>query len=192
MSTRRWRSGAAFSAALATAVTAGIVSTASAGPRTIRAYESGVTSLGRFHPLRHPVLAGALHAFGSTSSRRDLGFGCLAKWRRLGLVLQLTNYGLYHGSICAPRNGIAQGAIIRGRRGRVWRTRRGLHVGSSTIALYRRYPRAQRHGGWVWLVVGRTPIGCERPRGCPYPVLRARTSHHHVRAFKVFIGGAGD
>ena len=154
---------------------------------------SAVAAVGPFRPRRNATLRAAIRHLGEPTSNRSRfgGNGCRVGWRPLGLVILFSNFG--GASACDADDGRAQSLVIRGRRGRQWRTTRGLRIGDPTRKLRRRYPTAVRRGRSWRLVPGRSFIGAGcGGRGCPFSVLAARTSAGRVSELRGWIGAAGD
>jgi len=160
----------------------------------LSARASGVTGVGPFRPRSNATLGAAIRALGEPTSLKsqERGSVCRVGWRPLGLTVMFVNFGL--NDSCEPSDGFAQTLVIRGDRGRQWRTSKGLRIGQSTRQIRRRHPSAVRRGSRAWRVVtGRSFIGgtCGG-RGCPYSLVSASTSGGRVTELRAFIGGAGD
>ena len=140
-----------------------------------------VTGIGAFNPDRDPSLAAATAVFGPPSSRAETRSSCQVGWRPIGLRILFANFG--GGGACALGKAQTVSAF-----GRVWRTSRGLKIGSSTRTLRRLYPRALRKRR-TYRLVGAKSIFTD---GSRYSVLAAKTNGKQVKAFRLFVGAAGE
>jgi hypothetical protein len=157
----------------------------------IKARSNGrVPTLGHFHPSRSPHFRAAFRVFGEPSSESGDDDFCRVRWATIGLTILFANFGIENA--CDLDGGLAQYVVIKGPEAKDWLTVPGLRIGNRVRRLRRLYPQASRHGKSWWLVTGRTRIACERPAGCPYPVLRASIRRGRVDAFRVWVGAAGD
>lgn len=143
----------------------------------------GDARLGRFEVKRDGTLRGAIQAFGRPTSLRRSGLTCYARWSRLRL--RITFYNLGGQNPCLPRPGRFGLAEIVGRD---WQTRSGLRIGDPLRALRARYPRAEPHPPYWWLVVRRSAFGL----GGTYPSLSAKVRGGRVVAFIVRYPAGGD
>jgi hypothetical protein len=168
-----------------------LVLAAAADARTLylKATPKEIVTLGGFHPSRGATLRDATRALGDPSGRRGIGEEvCRVRWSDIGLLISFSNFG--GTDSCSPTGGFAQTAVIMGSAARVWRTDRGLRIGSAESAIRRLYPSATRHRDGWWVVTTQLPFGQGCP--CPYPALRAKISRGRVSSFRVWIGAAGD
>jgi len=160
----------------------------------LRARPGGVTAVGPFRPAGNPTLEAAVRRLGEPTSARSRfgGNGCRVGWQPLGLIILFSNFA--GESACDPSEGRAQSLVIRGKRGRQWRTGKGLRIGHSARQIRRRHPSAVRRSRRAWrLVTGRSFIGSDcGGRGCPYSVVGASTSVGRVTELRASIGAAGD
>jgi hypothetical protein len=146
----------------------------------------GDVKLGRFEVKRDGTLQGAIEAFGRpTTLRRDRRFReiCYARWSGIGL--RITFYNLGGQNPCRAQWGYFSRAEIVGRD---WQTRAGLRIGDPLRRLWARYPRAEPHPPYWWLVVRRSPFG---DRGS-YAGLSAKIRDGRVVAFVVRYPAGGD
>jgi hypothetical protein len=143
----------------------------------------GDTKLGRFDVKHNGTLRGAIAAFGRPASLRRSGLSCYARWPRI--QLRISFYNLGGRNPCLPRWGYFSLAEIVGSD---WQTRSGLKIGDPLRALRARYPTAQPHPPYWWLIVRRTPFGL---RGT-YPGLSAKVRDGRVVAFVVRYAAGGD
>jgi hypothetical protein len=174
-------------AALAALAIAVPVASAQAADYTLRAKGSSkapghVTGVGAFKPQSDASLDAAKAAFGTPSSQREQGSKCSVAWSAIGLQIAFVNFST--GGAC--EFGKAQTVLASGR---VWRTSRGLHIADSVRRLRHLYPHAARKGKAYRLVGGASFFG-DGPR--PYSVIAARTDGRKVKAFKLFVGAAGE
>lgn len=143
-----------------------------------------VKRIGDFRPSRNAKLAAAVRAYGEPSSTSGGGEACKARWRDLGLTILFANFG--GGDSCDPGVGLAQRATVK--RVRRWHTPRGLHIGDSLRKLDRLYPGIEPRAGGFPLVTAFNVFAGEGR----YTVLGARVRVSEVKAFVLFVGGAGD
>lgn len=176
--------------ALALAVTAMAVAAPAAAAQapdyTIRAKGSKtglgkVSAIGPFKLAGDPNLQGATAAFGKPSSLKKTATLCRAGWRAIGLRISFVNLG--GGDSCQFGSVQTVSAF-----GRVWRTTKGLKIGSSTRTLRRLYKGAPRKGR-TYRLIGAKSIFTD---GSRYSVLAARTSGGRVKSFRLFVGAAGE
>ena len=150
---------------------------------TIRAKGNGdVTAIGDFKPTRDPTVGAATRAFGQPSSMRRDDSSCIIGWRAIGLRITFANFGASN-DVCS--DGKSQSASAFGRN---WRTPRGLKIGHSVKRLRRAYPRALRRGTTYRLVGAKSQFGVPGR----YSVLAAKANGSRVKAFKLFVGAAGE
>lgn len=146
----------------------------------------GDTKLGRFSVQRDGTLQGAIEAFGDPSTlRRHPRFRltCYAGWPEIGL--RITFYNLGGRDPCRPQWGYFSLAEITGDG---WRTASGLRIGDPVRRLWVRYPRAQPHPPYWWLVIRRSPYG----DNSNYAGLSAKVRNGRVVAFLVRFPAGGD
>jgi hypothetical protein len=146
----------------------------------------GDTKLGRFAVQRDGTLQGAIEAFGDPATlRRHPRFRatCYAGWPRIGL--RITFYNLGGRDPCKPQWGYFSLAEITGKD---WRTASGLRMGDPLRRLWVRYPGAQPHPPYWWLVTRRSPFG-DRSN---YAGLSAKVRNGRVVAFLVRYAAGGD
>jgi hypothetical protein len=172
-------------ALIATAVAAPAAS-AQAPDYTIRAKGSKtglgkVSAIGPFKLVGDPNLGGATAVFGTPSSLKKTDKLCPAGWRAIGLRIHFVNLG--GGDSCQFGSVQTVSAF-----GKVWRTERGLKIGSSTKTLRKLYPNALRKGR-TYRLVGAKSIFTD---GSRYSVLAARTNGKQVKSFRLFVGAAGE
>jgi hypothetical protein len=131
---------------------------------------------------RRPLRA-AIERFGDPTSRTRIEeLACDVRWAPIGLRVLYANFG--GQDPCSPGFGHAQRATMSG----AWRTSRGLRIGDPLRRLRSLYPRAvQRNRVW-WLASAYSPVGV----GGDYAVLSASVREGKVRAFRAWIGAAGD
>jgi molybdopterin converting factor small subunit len=158
-----------------------LVPAAQAAPAAI--VIQGDAKLGRFDVKRDGTLRGAIAAFGRPGSLRRSGLSCYARWPRIRLRISFYNLG--GRNPCQPRWGYFSLAEIVGSD---WQTRSGLKIGDPLRALRARYPSAQPHPPYWWLIVRRTPFGLDRS----YPGLSAKVQDGRVVAFVVRYAAGGD
>ena len=123
-------------------------------------------------------------AFGEPTHTRGRGNTCKVRWPRLGLSILFATFG--GGVACDRGEGRAQSALIKV--DTRWRTRRGLKIGAGLRRLKRLYPAAERRGGTYRLVQSFSPF----TTNLRSTVLGARVRGRRVRAFKLYIGAAGE
>lgn len=143
----------------------------------------GDTQLGRFEVQRDGTLRGAIAAFGRPGSLRRSGLSCYARWPRIRLRISFYNLG--GRNPCVPRWGYFSLAEIVGTD---WQTGSGLKIGDPLRSLIARYPRADPHPPYWWLLVRRTPFGLAGT----YPGLSAKVRDGRVVAFVVRYPAGGD
>ena len=143
-----------------------------------------VKRIGDFRPSRNAKFAAAVRAYGEPSSTSGGGESCKVGWRDLGLTILFANFG--GGDSCDRDVGLAQRATVK--RVRRWHTPRGLHVGDSLRKLDRLYPGIEPRAGGFPLVTSFNVFAGEGR----YTVLGARVRISRVKAFVLFVGGAGD
>ncbi len=180
------RRALALALAVVTMAVAAPAASAQAPDYTIRVNGSKtglgkVTGIGAFKPDRDPSLAAATAVFGPPSSKAETRSSCQVGWRPIGLRILFANFG--GGGACALGKAQTVSAF-----GRVWRTSRGLKIGSSTRTLRRLYPGALRKRR-TYRLVGAKSIFTD---GSRYSVLAAKTNGRQVKAFKLFVGAAGE
>lgn len=181
--------------ALCLLVAFALLAAPSTASRTIYATTKKVERVGDWRIGHHPTFRAAIRAFGQPDRLRQ-PFGiehCAATWYRLGLKGDFAN--LAGEDACDPDDGLAARVTIKGKSANRygWHTWQGVRVGTSRAALRILHPGAELHrNGWWWIKTGRTNIGGNCPNGCPIAILRAQTRHRRVRAFKMWIGAAGD
>lgn len=188
---------------LATAITAlalslGAVSEASAGiDRTISWNAEGrLSRLGpvSFNQTSFVPQHRMRRIFGKPSRVRTRSGSCQVTWRRHGLTAWFTNFGGVRKPICKQRNAALQEASVAAAPGVVWRTSdRSLSTGDSFETLRGLYPETMRFdtdGREQWSISPAyyDPIG---DGGDAYDVF-ARIVDGRVRAFDLWIGGAGE
>ena len=140
-----------------------------------------VSAIGPFKLAGDPNLAAATAALGAPSSLKKTDTLCRAGWRAIGLRISFVNLG--GGDSC--QFGSVQTASAFGK---VWRTTRGLKIGSSVRTLRRLY-RGARRKGRTYRLVGAKSIFTD---GSRYSVLAARTNGKKVGSFRLFVGAAGE
>ena len=140
-----------------------------------------VRAVGPFTLVGDPNLAGATAVFGQPSSLKKTATLCRPGWRTIGLRISFVNLG--GGDSCELGSVQTVSAF-----GKVWRTERGLKIGSSVKTLRRLYPSALRKGRTYRLVGGKSIFG----DGRRYSVLAARTDGKRVKSFRLFVGAAGE
>ncbi len=175
----------AIGASGATAV--GAPPTASAASYTIRTSGFSVSRIGAFRPRGDGTIAAARRVFGAPSSKRLTSDNdCQVEWRRLGLRISFSNFGVNPGqTTCSESVGLGQWFTARGRR---FRTSRGLRPLARSSAVLQHHPGADfRRGSW-WLVTAVSPYG----EGGESPVIRAIVGGGRVRALAGYIGAAGE
>ena len=172
--------------ALLTAAAAAPAASAQPPDYTIRAKGSTsglgkVSAIGPFKLAGDPNLQGATAAFGMPSSLKKNATLCRPGWRAIGLRISFVNLG--GGDSCQLGSVQTVSAF-----GKVWRTTRGLKVGSSVKTLRKLYPSALRKGR-TYRLVGAKSIFTD---GSRYSVLAARTDGKRVGSFRLFVGAAGE
>jgi len=140
-----------------------------------------VTAIGPFKLVGDPNLSGATAVFGTPTSLTKTDNTCRPGWRAIGLRINFTNLG--GGDSCQFGSVQTVSAF-----GKVWRTTRGLKIGSSTRTLRRLYPGAVRKGRSYRLIGAKSIFG----DGRRYSVLAARTDGKQVKSFRLFVGAAGE
>lgn len=140
-----------------------------------------VTGIGAFNPDRDPSLAAASAVFGPPSSKREGRSSCQVGWRPIGLRILFSNFG--GGGACELGKAQSVAAF-----GSVWRTSRGLKINDSTRRLRSLYRGAYRKGR-TYRLIGAKSIFTD---GSRYSVLAAKTNGKKVKAFKLFVGAAGE
>jgi hypothetical protein len=189
------QSGRARRAALIAAVSfvlAGVAAPAAAARPggTIRTGPNGVTALGSWHVATHPTFPAAVRALGAANAvhAHSSGNSCTGTgvWSGLGLRVLFTSFG--GDPYC--QGALAQTGTISGAAGRQhWQTARGLRVGDGVSKLKRLYPQAvHAPGGWAIVYSLHSVIA----EGSRLDIVTAQIKHHHVSAFRLWIGGAGD
>jgi hypothetical protein len=143
----------------------------------------GDAKLGRFEVKRDGTLEGAIQAFGRPASLRRADVTCYARWP--AIRLRITFYNLGGQNPCRPQWGHFSRAEIVGRD---WQTRSGLRIGDPLRSLRARYPGAELHAPYWWLVVRRSPFGS----GGRYAGLSAKVRDGRVVAFIVRYPAGGD
>jgi hypothetical protein len=143
----------------------------------------GDSKLGRFEVKRDGTLQGAIEAFGRPASLRRADVTCYARWPAIGL--RIVFYNLGGQNPCRPEWGHFSRAEIVGKD---WLTRSGLRIGDPLRRLRARYPRAEPHPPYWWLVVRRSPFGA----GGRYPGIAAKVRDGRVVAFIVRYPAGGD
>jgi hypothetical protein len=161
----------------------------------IKARSNGrVVTVGGFHPSRDPSVSAAVKTFRAVDGEHEKygGTACDIHWARFGLTI---TFGDLSGENNACNVGRADTAVIKGEgpESQRWSTANGLRLGDSVARLRKLYPRAAQHGASWWLVSSVSQIGIScYPSGCPYPVLRAKTTRGRVTSFRLSIGEAGE
>ena len=140
-----------------------------------------VSAIGPFKLAGDPNLQGAIAAFGTQSSLQKTATLCRPGWRAIGLRISFVNLG--GGDSCQFGSVQTVSAF-----GKVWRTERGLKIGSSVKTLRKLYPGALRKGR-TYRLVGAKSIFTD---GSRYSVLAARTDGRRVKSFRLFVGAAGE
>jgi hypothetical protein len=157
---------------------------------TIHTGPNGVTALGSWHVSSHPGFPAAVRALGAASAVKahSSGNSCTATgtWGKFGLRVLFTSFSV--DPYCAAAR--AQTGTISGAAGRRhWQTSRGLRVGDGLATLKRLYPGAvHAPGGWAIVYSLHSVIA----EGSRLDIVTAQIKHHHVSAFRLWIGGAGD
>jgi hypothetical protein len=139
--------------------------------------------IGGFAVKADGSLRGLVREFGTPTGRWHNNVGCVARWRRSGLLVRL--YNLSGKDPCTLDGGRFYDATMTGRG---WRTSLGLRVGDAASRVRRVFPRAEAHGTWSWLVVRLTRAGT----ATRYPGLAARIAGGHVDALRVTFFADGD
>jgi hypothetical protein len=176
--------------AAALVLSAALAPAASAEPFTLEATGSTatrgkVTAIGDFKPERDPTLRAALAVFGTpTRIVQTSTASCRVLYGAIGLRFMFVNLG--GGGACDPAFTKVQNVRAFDPR---WRTGRGVGIGDPIRRLWRKYPRATRHGRSWWLVKGINNFGTS---GNPYPVLRATMKGGRVNSFALSVGAAGE
>ena len=139
--------------------------------------------IGGFAVKADGSLRGLVREFGTPTGRWHNNLGCVARWRRSGLLVRL--YNLSGKDPCTLDGGRFYDATMTGRG---WRTSLGLRVGDRASRVRRIFPRAETHGRWQWLVVRLTPTRT----ATRYPGLAARVVNGRVAALRVTFFADGD
>ena len=140
-----------------------------------------VSAIGPYKLDTEPSLDEAIAALGQPSSRAQTDTLCRAGWRNLGLRISFVNFG--GGDAC--QFGKVQSVRAFGR---IWKTTRGLAVGSPVKTLRKLYPGAPRKKR-TYRLIGANSIFTD---GSRYSVLAAGTNGKRVTSFKLFVGAAGE
>jgi hypothetical protein len=138
----------------------------------------GDSHIGSFAVKRDGTLAGLTRVFGRPTALRRITTGCRATWRSPAMTVDLYNLG--GGDRCK----FFHHAVLTGSQ---WRTAKGLRIGDSSIRARRLFPRAERHGVWLWLIPRVYQVGSYR-----YAGLSAKIADGRVRALRVEYPAGGD
>lgn len=176
--------------ALALAVTATAPAAAhAAGSFTIRTKDDRVSRIGDFRTSGGRdagLMRAAVREFGQPAVRRVKygGNGCSVRWPKLRLRAEFVNYG-GGGTACENDFGRMQTAVIRGRR---FKTRRGVRVGTRSSRIPDLHPSAEfRRGAW-WINTVYLPFG----DGFDQATVKAIVRGGRVRALSLWIGAGGE
>jgi hypothetical protein len=138
----------------------------------------GDAYIGAFPVRRDGTRVGLVRAFGRPTTLRHTVTGCRARWPQLGMRVDLYNLG--RGDRCK----FFRKAVLTGRR---WQTAKGLRIGDSLARARELFPRARRHGVWMWLIPRFYSVGDRH-----YAGLAAKLALDRVVAFRVEYPSGGD
>jgi hypothetical protein len=168
---------------IAVAAAAALVLSAAAADASPDQVVHGDYRIGGFAVKADGSLRGLVREFGTPTGLWHNNLGCVARWRRAGLLVRL--YNLSGNDPCTLDEGRFYDATMTGRG---WRTSLGLRVGDRGSRVGRIFPRAEAHGRWRWLVVRLTRTGT----ATRYPGLAARVVNGRVDALRVTFFADGD
>lgn len=158
-------------------------------PHVIRTNSDGWVS--RLGPVnvdgRAPSLPNAYRAFGRPTSATGSRSLRRVRWKAAGVSIVATTFGGCRSQTCRTNELHVQSARVSGPR---WQTSAGLRVGDpmARIAeLYSAKPPADASANVV-VQKGRNPFG----DGGDLPIVTAQVRGGVVKAFDVWVGGAGE